>query len=47
MTIIDSVASEPIINCHQAEEFVSQDVEVWGSKVFGSVIKSALPLHPV
>jgi len=26
MTIVDSVASEPIINCHQAEEFISQDV---------------------
>ena len=27
MTIVDSVAREPtIIKCHQAEEFVSQDV---------------------
>jgi len=26
MTIVDSVASYPIILCHQAEEFVSQDV---------------------
>ena len=26
MTIVDSIASYPIIQCHQAEEFVSQDV---------------------
>ena len=38
MTIVDSVASKSIIDCHQAEEFVSQDV------VVGSVIMSA-PAH--
>ena len=26
MTIVDCVAREPVIKCHQAEEFVSQDV---------------------
>ena len=26
MTIVDIVASKPIIKCHQAEEFVFQDV---------------------
>ena len=26
MTMVDSVASYPIILCHQAEEFISQDV---------------------
>ena len=26
VTIVDSIAREPIIKCHQAEEFVSQDV---------------------
>ena len=26
MTIVDSVASNPIMDCHQAEEFVSLDV---------------------
>jgi len=26
MTIVDSVARIPVIKCHQAEEFVSQDV---------------------
>ena len=26
MTLVDSVARYPVILCHQAEEFVSQDV---------------------
>ena len=32
MIIVDSVASEPITNCHLGEKFVSQNV-VWGSEV--------------
>jgi len=41
MTIVDSEASETIIDCHQAEEFVSHDVVGEGSIWLGHFVRPA------